>query len=161
VNNNEENHLEDGTEISPKKSGQKRSSLPTPIKNIKMENYPRNKLKTTKTLSQTTLDIENKEKINGKLNTSHHNNQEKSYLSNRIDINKNVSYNISPTKEQNNKVNSSFSLNLQNLPKNNDYNQEFMSKYEEFSPSWRNECKKLKGLNNEMEELKLERVADK
>lgn len=39
-----------------------------------------------------------------------------------------------------------FDLNLENLPKK-DFNDEFMEKYEEFSPSWRNECHKMKGVN--------------
>jgi hypothetical protein len=40
----------------------------------------------------------------------------------------------------------SFDLNLENLPKK-DFNEEFMEKYEEFSPSWRHECHKMKGVN--------------
>ncbi len=40
----------------------------------------------------------------------------------------------------------SFDLNLENLPKK-DFNDEFLEKYEEFSPSWRNECHKMKGAN--------------
>ena len=52
-----------------------------------------------------------------------------------------------------------FLINLENLPKL-DYNEEFLSKFEEFSPSWRNECKKLKGLNigNENDILKIEKT---
>jgi hypothetical protein len=53
--------------------------------------------------------------------------------------------NTSTVKEHNPKS-KSFLINLENLPKI-DYNTEFMSKFEEFSPSWRNECRKLKGLN--------------
>ena len=54
--------------------------------------------------------------------------------------------NIFSKEKDNNSNSKSFLLNFQNLPKI-DYNQEFMSKFDEFSPSWRNECKKLKGLN--------------
>ena len=32
-----------------------------------------------------------------------------------------------------------------------DYNQEFLAKYEEFSPSWRNEVRKLKGLSTDID----------
>ena len=53
--------------------------------------------------------------------------------------------NLSPNKDHDIKS-TGFLLNFQNLPKT-DYNQEFMSKFEEFSPSWRKECKKLKGLD--------------
>lgn len=38
-----------------------------------------------------------------------------------------------------------FALNLENIP-HKDFNDEFLEKIEEFSPSWRAECKKLKGL---------------
>lgn len=39
-------------------------------------------------------------------------------------------------------------LNFENLERK-DFNDEFMEKFDDFSPSWRNECKKLKGLNRE------------
>ena len=59
-----------------------------------------------------------------------------------INNNFNISNNLTNDKDQKSK---NFLLNFQNLPKI-DYNTEFMQKFEEFSPSWRNECKKLKGL---------------
>ena len=41
-----------------------------------------------------------------------------------------------------------FALNLENIP-HKDFNDEFLEKIEEFSPSWRAECRKLKGLRVE------------
>jgi len=59
-----------------------------------------------------------------------------------------------------NPLSTNFLINLENLPKL-DYNEEFLSKFDEFSPSWRNECKKLKGLNlgaTESDVLKIEKT---
>jgi len=37
-----------------------------------------------------------------------------------------------------------FALNLENIPRA-DYHTEFIAKYDEFSPSWRKECRNMKG----------------
>ena len=41
-----------------------------------------------------------------------------------------------------------YDINLEKLQRK-DFNDEFMENFEDFSLSWRNECKKLKGLNRE------------
>ena len=58
---------------------------------------------------------------------------------NQDNKNKSISINsTNPSSKQN------FILNLENLPKA-DYHKEFIAKYNDFSPSWRKECKKMKG----------------
>lgn len=82
------------------------------------------------------------------------NNSQENQKSNSTLLNQNgIGENLSTLKEHNDKT-KSFLLNLENLPKI-DYNTEFLSKYEEFSPSWREGVRKVKGLRIEKEEVEL------
>ena len=114
-----------------KESRSENTSLYTPDRNFNSirKISDETKEKNTKKLNFNQISFDKESLNNGKSNSNISNN--------------NITVNLATDKDQKSK---SFLLNLQNLPKI-DYNTEFMSKFEEFSPSWRNECKKLKGLN--------------
>jgi len=142
------------SKVVPQQTKSKNSSLPMLSLNIAGKDDAKNSAKqeyisgTTSILTpETNNDAKNIEDKKMEMNCVEDLNLNKHFSFNKTEGN---NENIATVKQHNPKS-KSFLLNFQNLPKI-DYNTEFLAKFDEFSPSWRNECKKVKGLNNELKE---------